>query len=577
MEPPISPLAKRLAEENNVSWHDLRGSGPAGRVVERDVLEHLAQAMSGAADPALEGPPEGADVWQESAGYHTGHRSVAGDDFEEALLELDVQATEHPAEPAEDTFTGFTFDEDVFAEPEDIFVADGDRDAFEAAHPENDEDALLEGVLFEGETALGEDAGGFFASEGELTSAPESLEFQAAETGAAGALSTGDEAFDVATFEAEIVDAGDAGNTENVGDAEVFVTEAFVTEAFDAAPTPEAEVFQANVPSTEAATDLFFDAPATSAVGSSEEAGFGSFEDGAEPSSEDGGFDGEADSNTHSGLRGESSNTSDAGSATHPSSHSSEGDEDAFRFEGFSDAPETETLAGDVARLERADKDVLESAPAEAGFSNDVFTGEVSADGRTLERSAPSPVLDSPPKSLPEGTPLAPYVLLRRHLDLTPLEEARRAVAQELEAKESVLTALLLRAVCKALRAVPLTGPAVALALTTGGVFRTAPLPDADAPFAALLEAADRLASGPTGNEGEADAVNDLIVADLSRYSLDEVVLNVGAPVLALSRVGGAADARGALSLSGDVPLEQGAEFLERVAELLTSPVRLLV
>ena len=592
MEPPISPLAKRLAEENNVSWHSLRGSGPAGRVVERDVLDHLAQAMSGAADPAPEGPPEGADVWQESADYGAGHRGAAANDFGEALLELDVQAAERPAEPAEDALTGFAFDESVFAEPDDIFVTDGDENAFEAAHQDDGEDALLADVLFEGETALGDDAGGFFASEGKPAGTPESLGVQATETGAPGPDDVGEfEAFGDETFAAETFDAGEVGDPEANGDAEVFVTEAFVTEASDAEATPKADVFRADVPSTEAATDLFFDAPATPAAGSSEEAG-GNFAGGAEQSSAeqssaeqssgDGGFGGGSESEFEnaldSGLRRERSGMSNAGDAARSSHYSSSNDdEDAFRFEGFGDAPEPErTFAGDAAHLEQADQDVLEVTPAETGFSKDVFADEASADSRALEQSAPSPALDSPLNSPPEGTPLAPYVLLRRHLDLAPLEEARRALAQELEGEEGVLTALLLRAVCKALRAVPLTGPAVALALTSGGAFRTAPPSDADAPFAALLEAT-RSASGPTGSEGEADVVSDLVVADMSRYNLDEVVLNVGAPVLALSRVGGAAEARGALSLSGDVPLGEGAEFLGRVAELLTSPVRLLV
>ena len=582
MEPPISPLAKRLAEENNVSWHALRGSGPAGRVVERDVLEHLAQAMSGAADPMLEGLPGGAD-WQESAGRQTGYGAAAGDEFDEALLELDVQAAEHPTEPAEDALTGFAFDENVFAKPDDIFMADGGEDAFEAARQNYGEDALLEGVLFEDETTPDEDAGGFFAFEGEPVGTPESLEFRAAKTGAAGAPSTdevGDEAFEDETFAAETFNAGGAGQTRNVGNAEVFDAEVFSTENFTA-PTPETEVFRADILSAEAATDLFFDPPAAPApsLSDSEEAGFGSFEGGAEQGGRDGRFGGEADGKNNgrndSGRRGEFGVASDAGSAAHPSDYSSSSDEDAFRFEGFGDAPEIETApVGDAARLEQADENSLGDAPAETDFSGDVFDKEVSTDGRALERSAPSPV--PPLASLPEGTPLAPYVLLRRHLDLAPLEEARRAVAQELENGERVLTALLLRATFKALRAAPLTGTAVALALTSDGAFRTAPLPDADAPFAALLEAAERLASGPTG-DNEADAVNDLVVADMSRYSLDEVVLNVGAPVLALSRVGGAADARGALSLSGDVPFEEGAEFLERVAELLTSPVRLLI
>ncbi len=65
MEPDIAPLAKRLAEENNVNWRQLKGSGPSGRVVERDVLEYLARVMAGeeAIAPTPEPLPEGMAQW----------------------------------------------------------------------------------------------------------------------------------------------------------------------------------------------------------------------------------------------------------------------------------------------------------------------------------------------------------------------------------------------------------------------------------------------------------------------------------------------------------------------------------
>ena len=36
--PRIAPRAKRLAEEHNIDWTTLRGTGPEGAIVERDVL-----------------------------------------------------------------------------------------------------------------------------------------------------------------------------------------------------------------------------------------------------------------------------------------------------------------------------------------------------------------------------------------------------------------------------------------------------------------------------------------------------------------------------------------------------------
>ena len=66
-EPTIAPLAKQLAEENNVNWRVLSGSGPDGSVVEKDVLTYLAKVMAGeeALNPTAEPTPEGMDAWPE--------------------------------------------------------------------------------------------------------------------------------------------------------------------------------------------------------------------------------------------------------------------------------------------------------------------------------------------------------------------------------------------------------------------------------------------------------------------------------------------------------------------------------
>ncbi|MEX2501127.1 MAG: E3 binding domain-containing protein, partial [Trueperaceae bacterium] len=68
MDPDIAPLAKRLAEENNVDWRTLRGSGTDGRIVERDVLDYLARVMAGDEDvnPTPEPVPDGVDAWPDA-------------------------------------------------------------------------------------------------------------------------------------------------------------------------------------------------------------------------------------------------------------------------------------------------------------------------------------------------------------------------------------------------------------------------------------------------------------------------------------------------------------------------------
>jgi len=53
-EPKITPLARRLAEENGIDWRSLKGSGPDETIVERDILGFLAKVMAG----EIELPPE---------------------------------------------------------------------------------------------------------------------------------------------------------------------------------------------------------------------------------------------------------------------------------------------------------------------------------------------------------------------------------------------------------------------------------------------------------------------------------------------------------------------------------------
>ena len=56
-EPKITPLARRLAEENGIDWRRLKGTGPEGEITERDILNFLAKVMAG--EVTLEGPPPG--------------------------------------------------------------------------------------------------------------------------------------------------------------------------------------------------------------------------------------------------------------------------------------------------------------------------------------------------------------------------------------------------------------------------------------------------------------------------------------------------------------------------------------
>lgn len=122
MEPDIAPLAKRLAEENNVDWRHLKGTGAGGRIVERDILEYLARVMAGEEDvnPTPEPLPEGMDAWPEAdvAGYRAQSQPSTKATLEDELITIDDELLLDPppqrpapsnAEPARDEI-----DEDIF-------------------------------------------------------------------------------------------------------------------------------------------------------------------------------------------------------------------------------------------------------------------------------------------------------------------------------------------------------------------------------------------------------------------------------------------------------------------------------
>jgi len=101
-EPDIAPLARRLAEENNVDWRRLSGTGEDGRVVERDVLGYLARVMAGeeAVDPTPEPVPEGMEAWPAD---DVGRYGVSDADVDEPTspptLDDDLFLFEDPAPP----------------------------------------------------------------------------------------------------------------------------------------------------------------------------------------------------------------------------------------------------------------------------------------------------------------------------------------------------------------------------------------------------------------------------------------------------------------------------------------------
>jgi hypothetical protein len=128
MDRDIAPLAQRLAEENNVDWRSLEGSGENGRIVERDVLEYLARVMAGeeATDPTPEPLPEGMEAWLDDEG-----RPI---DAPGAASEGAAPPDEAVELAGDDADTSGGTDEDLLLAGDDLLV--GEDAAAPATHDE---------------------------------------------------------------------------------------------------------------------------------------------------------------------------------------------------------------------------------------------------------------------------------------------------------------------------------------------------------------------------------------------------------------------------------------------------------
>ncbi|MGC8878633.1 MAG: 2-oxo acid dehydrogenase subunit E2 [Anaerolineae bacterium] len=81
----ISPRARRLAEQRQIPLAELRGSGPDGAIVERDVLAYLERNVAPAITPVAQRMAEQAGLdWRQLQGSGAGGR-ITREDIERAL------------------------------------------------------------------------------------------------------------------------------------------------------------------------------------------------------------------------------------------------------------------------------------------------------------------------------------------------------------------------------------------------------------------------------------------------------------------------------------------------------------
>ena len=626
-EPDISTLARRLAEQNNVDWRALHGSGPSGKVVERDVLDYLARVMAGdeAVDPTPEPLPAGMQAWpdQDLAEFRQGvseSASSLGDLRSEigsaarsepelgAAVGLQAQeaataTANHGGGMGSMSVTDGLADDDGVSE--DIFLFDDEAsdessDAYPAApYVEvpasviDDDDDLLDDDLLvagddgqvssdelDGPSGSGEGTG--FTDAGSAWDAPAGARSDG--SGAFGSLSAGSLAGDDAGDE-DLFAAADGGLTfDGFGSEPSFGTAA--AEASNSADPSDS--FAGGWGESTRLGDEPSDWERLNGVSSG--AGDGSDDDLPDLFT----GDSDAESELTSVAEVATQEVADAGSALGSEGGSydfglGEETEDAGAesAEAESDELQTEELESDEPTSAEATEAVFDESAGSAGVAEEVEMeeaaeqpGAYAVSGAGVEpavvAAAAAQGLDIASREDPAlaALPLArPAMLLRRHIDVSALASAQFAVGQELGEDEPLGAApFLLRAVAKAAMETGFTRNPVALAVIDGGIRLRRVDEAATRSFGSLV--------GELQAGGQDEDEAGLVAADLSGIDVDEVVLELGVPVVTLGRIlydtqRGAY--RSTLALAGDVPLEIGAKLLARVAELLDAPVRLVL
>ena len=497
MDPDIAPLARRLAEENNVEWRRLQGSGSGGRIVERDVLDFLARVMAGEedVDPTPEPLPDGVQAWTDEAGRPLGPVAPAG-----------AYGDESSRGDAADEDDLLLAGDDLLHEP----------DTTEAGGPTTEEDLLLAGDADTPGDASGRDE-----------RLPDLFDESASET------RRSDEAPDL------FID-------DDVGDADLGDHDAGAFD-FGGLPGADARDFmdQEGTPQTDRESTY-------EAVGDDADAlSFGDAEAGAV--SGGGPYAVEDDWDE-------------------PVPEQSAGYEPAGYQPAAEDVVPDDELGTDGVDLE----ETTETLPETRRETLDAETEAAPAHERPGVDAAPTTAITAalPRPSDVQAWPLArTRSVVRRHVDVGGLLSVRRSVALEAGMDDLAAVAVLYVAAVRAAGRLDVERPGIALPGGAGDVSVIVPEHQG---LAEVGRAVERAARAPEGHE-RADA--DLWVVDLAGVDVDEVVLDSDVAQLVLGRLlsdDSDGSARATLSLVADVPVERGAAFLARVADLLEEPLRLL-
>lgn len=598
-EPDISTLARRLAEQNNVEWRSLGGSGPSGKVVERDVLDYLARVMAGMEDidSTPEPLPEGLEAWPDQEAPGARH-DVSTVEAEVA----DAAAREHTEPVVPTTAEAPTFEDHSASAPDpvaddllsdDIFLFESEEPRDQAA-PSDSSSFSSAGAAF-GEDGVPPEDVGFVAGQPFSTGA---TPIGRAEGAAATAYDPPVEAAASPSDLPDEVSSSPSDYPDDVDDLLLVEDEADVVHdqaydpnhgaaaaSFDEEPTPAFEVQSS-------------DQPAASGSGFSANAFSGDFSSDPVLERADSYTEPDGDDADSWGVQPQ---PSDPFGFSDDSSFESADDESLPDLWASEDSPPQEVAAAEpfsVVEPVETDGPWLSSPEVEPEVETPSVMDEALAsasdawhdDSDVLDQLEEAEhldeldaledikALDGSPAELDIAAAVAALPLvrsgavLRRHLDVSALAAAQLAVGAELGGDPLEAAPFLLRAVAKAATELGIIEGQVALAELRGG-FTLRRVDSADSrSFRSLVEELQQDGS-------EEDEVG-LVAVDLSGLDVDEVVLDVDAPAVTLGRIlydnqHGAY--RSTLALTGELPLEQGAKLLGRVAELLDAPVRLLL
>lgn len=574
-EPEIARLARNLAEQNNVDWRRLSGTGPGGLILERDVLDYLARVMAGeeALDPTPEPLPDGMDEWPEVHADSVGNysRSAAA---QPAYADAGLGAAP-PQRAAEEADDLAQLDEDVFLfdDDEDVTPVAPEAVALDEGAPDEDtldEDPAAGAYAYRPETQAPTD-GVFGIDDGARVAADDDLllvsDEPLSEPEPEEAFGGGWSERSGAGYSSDALDEplGSVGVDDYVGTTGATWREDALS--FDAGPSDRPE---------EDLSDLWD----TSAAGEGDEPA-------VEPSLP--AFD--DDATVAGGALGFEDDASTWATAAEPEGAEEDLEQSGFTVAGVAplgdavgEADELSGGAGWEAVEVVEDEFVTFGVAVDEGHER---AAEETYSPPTFEPAEPDPAAQ--PVEVPAFAPHAVEVgaalrygelplartpnLLRRNVDVSALAAAQLAAGLELGGDEPLSAApFLLRAVAKAAQDAGLVSGQVALAEVAGAVRLRRVDDAATRPFVDLV--AELAGSGADEDEVA------LAVVDLSGLDIDEAVLDLDVPAVTLGRFlydSDSGDYRSTLALTGALPIAQGARLLARVDELLAAPVRLLV